>query len=376
MIFQTKKRCKTLQTLHDPSGKLETRFGTTRCFSNSRPAAYSSAMLLPIATAEGFAASTLANVVREYPNKMDHVFMGPEDVKSPRELHPIFFGSFDWHSCVHGYWQLARLHRLVPNLAPRAAIERQLTMAFTEPNVVAELAYMQKPANRGFERPYGWAWLLMLCHELSLHDHDLGRRWHRSLQPLGDLVANRFLEFLPKAGYAIRSGTHANTAFAMTLALEYARSKPNQELTDLLIAKAREWFWNDASCPVWEPSGNDFLSPALTEAICMSQSLSSTEFHKWFASFLPNLVQGEPATLFIPATPSDRTDGQIAHLDGLNLSRAWCFNAIANTFEAANPMATLLRSAAQKHLDASLPHVFGDYAGEHWLATFALLAIS
>jgi hypothetical protein len=333
-------------------------------------------MDLPVTTASAFARSTLANVVREYPNKLDHVLTGPGDLQSPSQLHPIFFGCFDWHSCVHGYWQLVKLRRIVSALPQRAAIEERCDSAFTVENVAAEIRYFHRPQSQGFERPYGWAWLLMLCHELSLNADDRGQNWHRTLLPLGDLIADRFMEFLPKASYPIRSGAHANMAFAFILSLEFARSHGHRALLEMICQKAREWYGGDRDCLGLEPSQTDFLSPALVESLCMSRVLPADEFRGWIAGFLPRLADRSPRSLFQPAGVSDRTDCQIAHLDGLNLSRAWCFRSIADSYSENSEQTKVLRCAAQEHLAASLPHLFDHYAGEHWLASFALLALN
>jgi hypothetical protein len=331
---------------------------------------------IPVETANRFVSLVLANVVREYPNHPGHVLGGPGDLRSPRDLHPIFYGCFDWHSCVHGYWLLARLHRTVPGLAAVGEIERQFDSALTIENVAVEMAYFDRPERRGFERPYGWAWLLMLCDELSRHEHQAARRWHFSLLPMAEMIAARFLEYLLKADYPMRVGMHGNSAFAFTLVWEFVKSHRQKSLMDILKIKARQWYLGDENCQVWEPGQADFLSPCLMESLCMLRVLDRDEFLNWFGRFLPDLVNRQPAVLFTPANVSDRTDGHIAHLDGLNLSRAWCFKAIAEALPGQGVLAEILSSAAKEHLDASLPHVFGDYAGEHWLATFALLALS
>jgi Protein of unknown function (DUF2891) len=320
-----------------------------------------------------FARLALGHVGREFPNKLDHVMAGPEDAKTPRELHPAFYGSFDWHSCVHGYWLLARVLRLFPDGARAGEIRARLDEAFTEANVAGELAYLQRPLSRGFERPYGWAWLLKLQEELELAAEP---RWGASLRPLARAFADRFRAFLPLADYPIRAGTHFNTAFALALALDYARACADGDLEGLLVERARRWHLADRGCQAWEPSGDDFLSPALMEADCMRRALPEAEFAGWFGAFLPRLSEREPAVLFEPARVSDRTDGKIAHLDGLNLSRAWCWRALARTLDEADPRRAVAHDAADRHLDAGLPHVAGDYMGEHWLATYALLALT
>ncbi|WP_437955738.1 DUF2891 domain-containing protein [Sorangium sp. So ce119] len=326
--------------------------------------------------ASQLAALALGHVTREYPNKLDHVMTGPEDVKGPRELHPLFHGSFDWHSCVHGHWLLARILRLFPGGPGAAPVRALLEAQLTGEKVAAELAYLQRPSSRGFERPYGWAWLLLLAAELARYDTEEGRRWSAALAPLGDAFAERFLEFLPRATYPVRAGAHTNTAFALALALEYAAVKGDERLSRRCAEAARAWYGRDADCQAWEPSQDDFLSPALMEAECMRRVLPGPEFRGWFARFLPRAAQGEPATLFQPATVSDRSDGKIAHLDGLNLSRAWCWRSLAAALPGGDPVRARALDAVARHLDASLPHLAGDYMGEHWLASFALLALS
>ena len=325
--------------------------------------------------ASKYAALALGHVRREYPNKLDHVINSAGDIRSPHELHPIFYGSFDWHSCVHAYWLLARLLRRFPEL-PEAALIRDLFDAqFTERNVVAEVEYLAQ-ANRGtFERPYGWGWLLMLAGELSRFESAEGIRWSATMRPLASAFVERFRSFLPKATYPIRAGTHFNTAFACVLAFDYAEAVGDTGFASLLREKVQGWYGADRDCQAWEPSGDDFLSSALIEAECMRRALEPAEFSRWLGFFLPRLAQLEPETLFTPASVSDRHDGKIAHLDGLNLSRAWCWRMIAGTFDSEDPRRAAAVVAADNHLHASLPHVSGDYMGEHWLATFALLAM-
>jgi hypothetical protein len=325
--------------------------------------------------ASKFAGLALAHVRREYPNKLDHVLNDATELRSPRALHPIFYGSFDWHSNVHGYWLLATLDRLVPTLPERDQIGELFDAQFTTANVDVEVAYLDQ-ANRGiFERPYGWAWLLMLAAELERHDDARGKRWAVTLAPLARAFAERFRAFLPKATYPIRVGTHFNTAFALTLTHEYAAVVGDEHLAALVRDTATRWYAHDADCQAWEPGGDDFLSSALIEAECMRRVLPAAEWSSWIDSFLPRLDARDPATLFTPVNVSDRTDGKIAHLDGVNLSRAWCWRSIASAWRDDDPRRSLALETAEQHLAASLPHVAGDYAGEHWLATYALLAL-
>lgn len=327
------------------------------------------------ALASKFAGVALAHLTREYPHKLDHVLSDAADVRSPRELHPVFYGSFDWHSCVHGYWLLATVLRRFTGIDEGARIASVMDAHFTESNVEQEADYFRRRLRGTFERPYGWAWLLMLDAELSRHDTDEGRRWRAALSPLTRVIVDRYADFLPRATYPVRVGTHFNSAFSLALALEYSSAVDDEEFRDLLIRKAIDWYVNDRDCQAWEPGGDDFLSPALTEAECMRRALAPHAFNGWLSDFLPDLGRRKPTTLFVPATVSDRSDGKIAHLDGLNLSRAWCWRLLAGTFAEEDPRRGIALDAARKHLDAGLPHVTGDYMGEHWLATFAVLAL-
>lgn len=320
-------------------------------------------------TAARFAGIALSHVTREYPHKLDHVMEGPEDALGPRALHPIFFGSFDWHSCVHGWWLMLRLRRLFPDLPLALEVEALADEMLAPDKVAGELDYLDRAYSGGFERPYGWAWLLALHAEAQRH---LDRPWAADLEPLARAFAERFRLYLPKLTYPIRVGTHFNTAFAMILALEWAEAN-DAPLAALIRERAPAWYGEDRGCQAWEPGGDEFLSSALTEALCMRRTLGKDSFRSWFGDFLPDVAAGEPRSLFTPAIVSDRSDGKIAHLDGLNLSRAWCWRRIAPALEPE--LAELARRTAEEHLDASLPHVAGDYMGEHWLATFALLAL-
>jgi len=322
-----------------------------------------------------FARVALSHLTQEYPNKLDHVLNKRTDLKTPRELHPVFFGSFDWHSCVHGYWLLATLLRLFPEMREAEQIETLFDAQLTSAKMKAEVRYLNQPLRATFERPYGWAWLLMLSAELNRHASRNGKRWSDALAPLTDAFTKSFLDFLPKATYPTRVGTHFNSAFAIALALEYAEVASIDSLRKALVKKARAWYAMDLDCQAWEPGGDDFLSSALMEAECMRRVLKTSDFLGWIDRFLPRLAVREPATLFTAAIVSDRSDGKIAHLDGLNLSRAWCWRSIAATWPASDARRGVALEAAEIHFAASLPHVAGDYMGAHWLATFALLAL-
>jgi hypothetical protein len=324
-------------------------------------------MNLDSTLAERFAGVALGHVGQEWPQKLDLVLGGPQDLLAPSVLHPAFHGSFDWHSCVHAHWMLARLLRRFPDLPSAGAIAARFDHAFAPERIAAERAFLARPASRGFERPYGWAWLLKLHAELD-------GAWADCLAPLARDFADRFAAHLPRADYPVRHGVHSNTAFALALAADWA-GRHDGALLDLLRDTARRWYGADADAQAWEPSGEDFLSPTLTEALCLARLLPAAEFGPWFDRFLPRLAQGEPAALLAPARVSDRTDGRIVHLDGLNLSRAWCWRALAATLPPGDPRRVLGEAAAERHLAASLGEVDGHYMGAHWLASFAVLAL-
>lgn len=324
--------------------------------------------------ADRFAAIALGHVRREYPNRLDQTLAGPQDLRPPSDLHPVFYGSYDWHSCVHSYWMLARLLRRFPDARRAPAIRDLFDGQLVPSKVERERAYVAAPAARGFKRPYGWAWLLKLAAELR----GLGEepRWAAALEPLAAVFADRFREFLPVATYPVRVGTHFNTAFGLRMAADWADAAEDGALAVLLRETAERWYGGDAGCTAWgEPGGDDFLSSALVEAECVRRLRPAAAFPPWLGRFLPRIAEGEPATLFRPAAVSDRRDGKIAHLDGLNLSRAWCWRSIASALPAGDARRARAEEAAADHLEAALPHLADDYMGEHWLATFAVLAL-
>ena len=325
--------------------------------------------------ASRFACLVLAGVNREYPNKLDHVINGQEEVRSPRELHPAFFGCFDWHSAVHGHWLLARILRMFPEGQAAGQIRAALSKSLTPRNIGIEIAYLSRPNSGSFERTYGWAWLLKLAEEISRCTHasvEGSGGWLDALWPLAEAFEHRFLNYLPRAEYPIRTGVHPNTAFALAFAHDFAAHFGRTELRLLVDMKAEGYYLGDVDYPAHlEPSGADFFSPALMEADLMRRVLDRDAFSAWFIRFLAGAARAEPRCLFEPAGVSDRSDLQIVHLDGLNLSRAW------NLRNVGNALGLDLRAAAARHIDASLPHVAsGSYAGEHWLATFAMLALT
>jgi len=333
---------------------------------------------LTAAFASRLARVALGNVVTEYPTKQDHVLAGPADVLTSRAMHPAFYGSFDWHSCVHMHWSLARLRRLFPALPERAAIGRVFDAHLNAATIAGELAYLARPASTSFERPYGWAWLLELTRELRADDDPDAERWSNALAPLALAFSLRFRAWLPRADYPVRYGMHSNGAFALAFAIDYARAAGDGALERACMSRALAWFGEDRDAPSgWEPSGADFLSPSLVEADLMRRVLPHDRFGDWLDAFLPSLARGEPASLFTPARVSDRADPHIVHLDGLNLSRAWSMTGVANALPPGDPRAVALEAAAKRHVDAGLAGLeSGDYMGAHWLASFALLALT
>lgn len=333
---------------------------------------------LSAAIASRLARTALRNVRTEYPNKPDHVLAAPGDVRATRELHPAFYGSYDWHSCVHMHWLLARVRRLHPALPERAAIAAAFDAHFADDAIATECVYLARPQATTFERTYGWAWLLELARELGQGDDPDARRWARALAPLADAFAARYVDYLPRARYPIRHGMHANSAFGLAFAIDYARASGAAALEEACVSRALAWFAADRDVPAaWEPSGADFLSPALMEADLMRRVLPHGRYGAWLDAFLPRLARREPAALFAPAEVADRADPQIVHLDGLNLSRAWCMRGIANALPPGDARVRALLGAAEAHLEAGLAGIeSADYMGAHWLATFAVLALS
>lgn len=301
-------------------------------------------------TARRLAGVALANVERPYPHKLDHLLTAAGEPLDHRRVHPAFFGSYDWHSAVHMHWSLARIHKAFPSQDIAACLDKHLSGG----NLAAELAYFHSPAGQTFERPYGWAWLLKLQTEL------IGTPWEKAVAPLAVELAARFERFLA-APYPVRAGSHGNSAFACLLALDYARASANTGLSRGISGSARRWYGDDREAPLaYEPSLDDFLSPALVEARLMQEVLPGEEFTHWRERFLPS----GPGPLAEPPRGFDRGDAKQVHLDGLSLSRAWCLRRLG------------FPQPAERHLAEALPHVTDDYVGAHWLASFALLALT
>ena len=328
--------------------------------------------------ASHFASLALKCVSKEYPNKPDHTINDANDVRSPRAMHAAFYGCYDWHSSVHGHWMLVHLLRLFPALPEARDIRATLDANLSAKNIANEVAYLGQPNRASFERTYGWAWLLKLAEELRDWNDEDGKSWSRNLQPLAEALAEKYLSFLPKQTYPIRTGVHPNTAFGLAFALDYARAVGNKKLESLIVERSRAYFARDSNYPAsWEPGGEDFFSPALMEADLMRRVMSKTEFAVWFHRFLPGVGRGEPKALLQAAIVTDRTDPKLVHLDGLNLSRAWCMRSIAAALPQNDPARGILARAAATHARATLAHVAsGDYAGEHWLASFAVYMLT
>ena len=348
--------------------------------------------------ASRFARLALDCVSREYPNHILHLLNADADVRPPRDLTPAFYGCFDWHSAVHGHWLLVRLPRLFPDAEWADEARSQLAAHLTPSNIAAEVEYLSAAGREGFERPYGLAWLLQLAAELrecrsGLPDGTGGSvvadrtgparqpgpgEWSRVLEPLEELAVARLTEWLPRLTYPIRSGEHSQTAFAMGLALDWSRIAGDRDFERLLCERSRTFYAADRNAPLaFEPSGHDFLSPALAEADLLRRVLNREEFAGWLGAFLPGITAGRESDWLSPVTPADRRDGKLAHLDGLNLSRAWMLEGIASALPDEDPRRVWLLRAAAEHRATGLAAVTGEhYAGGHWLGTFAVYLVT
>ncbi len=324
------------------------------------------------AGASHFAALALDCVHKEYPNKLSQLLKDSTWLQSPKELHPAFYGCYDWHSSVHGHWMLVRLLKLFPDLPEKSEIKKKIGQNITKENIGIEVNYLVNES-KSWERMYGWSWLMKLAEELHDWDDKEGQEWKENLQPLVDALIEKYMDFLPKQQYPVRTGVHPNTAFGMSFAYDYAKKTNHRELLVLLEERARFYYMDDTDCPAhYEPSGEDFLSGCLEEANLMQRVLSPEEFNTWFKKFLP---KKRLQSLMNPADVSDRTDPKIVHLDGLNLSRAWCFYRISTSLKGKKK--SQLKTAAKKHLEATIPNVATEhYVGSHWLASFAVYSLS
>jgi hypothetical protein len=328
--------------------------------------------------AAGFVKMALAGIDREFPNKPGDVLRGPADVKSPREMHPVFYGHFDWHSSVHGHWLLVRLLRADPQAAFAPEVRRVLDGRFTQAALAAEAAYFRIKENRSFERMYGWAWALRLGQELRGWEDPDARRWATYLRPLEQELVALAKAYLPKLDWPVRCGFHPESAFALAQLLDWARAAGDRELETLVAEKAVKFYGTDRDYPVrYEPSGNDFFSPCLNVADLMRRVLPAAEFSTWLTGYLPDLAHGRAGNLLEPVRVSDPSDGHLIHLAGLNLNRAWTMRGVASVLPAGDPRHAVLTAAAERHTTAGLALVAsGHYEGEHWLASFAVYLLS
>ncbi len=327
---------------------------------------------LTLAEANRLAALPLHCMQVEYPNKLNQTLENESYLKGPKALHPAFYGCFDWHSSVHGHWMLVSLLRQFPDLAQGELIRQKLGENLSSANIAAEVAYFGMPQNSSFERTYGWAWVLKLAEELHLWNDPLARQLEANLQPLTSLMVEKYLEFLPKLIYPIRVGEHTNIAFGLSLAYDFAQTTNHSQLKDLIKSRAKYWFGNDQGCPLgWEPSGFDFLSPCFQELDIMRKVMDAQEFEIWLGKFMPEL--NSPDFTLQPGKVSDRTDGKLVHLDGLNFSRAWVIYGLIRQFPDKYDH---LLPIANAHVSYSLPSIVDDnYEGTHWLGSFAVYAL-
>ncbi|MGN6795245.1 MAG: DUF2891 domain-containing protein [Streptosporangiaceae bacterium] len=331
------------------------------------------------ANAADYARIAIANISREFPYDVRQMMSEPGDFPNrPRDRNPVFYGSFDWHSCVEMHWLLVRLLRTAAASVPANDIRAALDRQFTPDALAGEAVYVSGPNGPGW---YAWGWALTLADEAAAFDDPDARRWAEALRPLADAITDQFCSWLPKMTYPIRYGMHSNTAFALSRALAWARrlaTAGNRAFAEAIVDAASRWYQADAAYPGrWEPSGSDFLSPALAEAELMAQLMPPADFSAWLGAFLPGIENGEPSALFAPAIVTDSSDGQIAHLHGLNASRAWCWRRIAESLPPGDDRIGPALAAARVHADAALPHVVGDhYMVEHWLAAYAVLLLT
>lgn len=318
----------------------------------------------------------LAGIEREYPNKPANVMASEKDVLSPKQMHPAFYGCFDWHSSVHGHWMLVRLLKSHPKHAGAIPSRDVLSRSLTIDKLIAEAKYFDHPENKSFERMYGWAWFLTLVAELHNWDDPQGKQWRAATRPLETKIVELTRAYLPRLTYPIRTGVHPDVAFALGQIYDYATIVKNEELKSLIAQRAMDYYGKDRNYnTAYEPSGEDFFSPALNEADLMRRILPKEEFSNWLTTFLPDLKAGTNCRLLIPVEVSDVTDGKLVHLAGLNLSRAWCMRGIASHLANNDPRKELLENSYRDHLQAGMRYVFsGHYEGEHWLGTFVAYA--
>jgi hypothetical protein len=330
------------------------------------------------AAADRFAALALECVHRDYPNKIAHVLDSDEDAKPPRALTPAFYGCFDWHSAVHGHWLLARLARTFPDAAFAEPSRNALAKSLSRENIAVEVAYLTGEGRASFERPYGLAWLLQLAAELREWDDPLARELHGNLRPLEAATVARLATWLPKLSHPVRSGEHSQSAFGLGLMLDWARVTGDAEFESLVAGRIRAFYLKDRNCPLdYEPSGEDFVSPCLAEADAVRRVLPPVEFAAWLGSFFPTLPHDGSLGWIAPGVVTDKTDGKLVHLDGLNLSRAWMLEGISSGLPKGDPRTAALDAAAREHKQSGLAAITGQhYEGGHWLGSFAVYLVS
>ena len=331
-----------------------------------------------INAAERFANLALACVHKEYPNKLSHNLNSDADVAPPRKLTPAFYGCYDWHSSVHGHWLLVRLVRTFPNASFAPSAREALRQSLTADNIAQEAMYLRAEGRASFERPYGLAWLLQLAAELREWDDPEARNLAANLRPLEEAALGRLEDWLPKLSYPVRIGEHSQTAFALSLMLDYSRVTGDAKFADLLASKARQFYLGDKNCPLnYEPSGEDFLSPCLGEADLMRRVLPSAEFARWLGTFLPQISDVKKGVWLQPVVSPDPSDPKLAHLDGLNLSRAWMLEGISAGLPKGDKRLPMIMAAAEEHRRAGLAAVTGKhYEGGHWLGSFAVYLVT
>jgi hypothetical protein len=330
------------------------------------------------AAAERFATLALDCVHLEYPNKIAHVLQSDEDARPPRDLTPSFYGCFDWHSAVHGHWLLARLARTFPDALFAGAAREALARSLTKTNIAAEVAYLEGGGRASFERPYGLAWLLQLAAELREWDDPLARELSANLRPLETATVERLSSWLPKLSHPVRSGEHSQSAFGLGLMFDWARTAGDEDFTALVTNRIRTFYLADTWCPLaYEPSGEDFLSPCLAEADAVRRVLSPVEYAAWLGSFFPTLPRDGASGWIAPGVVTDKTDGKLVHLDGLNLSRAWMLQGISRGLPAGDPRIAALDAAAREHGQSGLAAITDQhYEGGHWLGSFAVYLVT
>ncbi|MEM7315555.1 MAG: DUF2891 domain-containing protein [Planctomycetota bacterium] len=321
-----------------------------------------------------FSRLALKGMDQEYPNKPSNVVVDKASVRTPQEMHPAFYGCFDWHSALHGHWMLIRILKHYPDVSNADEIRVKLASHLTAENITKETEYFEERQNKSFERMYGWAWTFRLAAELHTWDDPQGKQWRENIRPLENKIVELTEGYLPRLSFPIRTGVHPDSGWALGQTIDYARTVGNKSLEQLVVQRCRDFYLKDRDYPAaYEPSGEDFFSAGLNEADTMRRVLDKSEFSEWLDQFFPGLKDKELGTLLTPIPVSDVTDGKLVHLAGLDLSRGWTLQGIASALDADDPRAKILKDAATAHADMGYKYVFsGHYEGEHWLATFAI----